>query len=349
MRRSLYRKTRQEAARALMDALRDREHGIPALPKRQSVGEYLQRWLDTVKRHTVDSSSYVRYEVNVRVHLVPALGRLRLAQLNAQHIQAFYTGKLSAGYAPATVHNMHATLQNALAQALQLGLVARNVATMVTPPRVKRNEMAILSEEQARQLLRAVRGHRLESLIILALATGMREGELIALRWSDVDLDHATLRVRQTLHRALKGFVHDEAKTAHSRKTIALSTSVVSALRHHYRMQAEERLSLGPVWEESGLVFSNEAGGRLSLTLFRSRSWFGRLTRQANVPPIRFHNLRHTAATLLLARGVNPKVVSEMLGHANVGITLSLYGHVTPHMQHAAAETMERVLTGQLA
>jgi integrase len=306
-------------------------------------------WLDTVKRHAVDSSSYVRYEVNVRVHLSPDIGRLPLAKLSAQHVQAFYARKLSAGYAPATVHHMHATLQNALAHALQLGLVARNVATMVTPPRVKRTEMAILSEPQARQLLSTVRGHRLEALITLALATGMREGELVALRWSDVDLDQATLRVRQTLHRALIGFVYDEAKTAHSRRMIALPTSVVSVLRHHYRLQVEERLALGPAWEDTELVFCNEAGGRLSLTLFRSRGWFGRLTRKAGVPPIRFHDLRHTAATFLLARGVNPKVVSEMLGHANVGITLSLYGHVTPHMQHAAAQAMEGVLTGHLA
>jgi integrase len=329
--------------------LQDREKGIAPPLKRQTVGEYLPFWLQTVKRYAVDPSSYVRYEVNVRVHLVPGLGHLQLTHLTPQHVQAFYAGKLSQGYAAATVQHMHVVLQDALAHALQLELIARNVAATVTPPRVKRKEMAILSEEQARQLIAVVSGHRLEALIALALATGMREGELIALQWSNVDLDRAQLQVRQTLQRALVGFVNDEAKTDHSRRTIALPASIVEALLRHQRLQLEERVLLGPAWTDNGLVFSNEAGGRLSLTLFRRRSWFGRLTRQASIPPIRFHDLRHTAATLLLARGVNPKVVREMLGHASVAITLSLYGHVTPHMQREAAQTMNTVLTGETA
>src|SRR5690349_17953898 len=157
---------------------------------------------------------------------------------------------------------MHTTLNDALDHALRLGLVARNIARVVSPPRVKRKELDVLSEEQMRQLLNLVRGHRLQALLTLALATGMREGELVVLKWADVDLDQAQLHIRHTLHRTYKGYIADEAKTRHSRRTIALPPSVVEALRRHRQAQLEEHLLLGPAWQDLGLVFSNEAGGR---------------------------------------------------------------------------------------
>ncbi len=343
-RKSLYTKTRQEAARVLADAIRDREQGITASTERQTVEAFLSSWLDTVKKHEVRPSGYARYVVDVRNHLIPGLGRHPLSKLTAQQVQAFYAQKLDDGYAAATVQHMHVALHGALDYAIGLGLVHRNVADMVKSPRIIRREMAILSEAQARSLLSAVQGERLEALIVLAISTGMREGELIALRWRDVDLENASLQVRRTLQRTLDGYAWEDAKTSHSRRRIALSDGTIEALRRHRAHQAEERLLLGEAWENLDLVFPNPVGGRLSQFTFKTRSWFGRMLRRAELPMIRFHDLRHTAATLLLARGVNPKVVSEMLGHSSVAVTLSLYGHVTPHMQKEAAKTMDAVL-----
>jgi integrase len=182
----------------------------------------------------------------------------------------------------------------------------------------------------------------LEALAVMALATGMREGELLALRWPDLDLDRATLLVQANLIWTPGGFEFEEAKTAHSRRRIALPRTAVDALRMHRARQAEERLRLGAAWTDLDLVFVNTLGGPYDAS--NLRNWFYRVLKRAGLPRVRFHDLRHTAATLLLARGVNVKVVSEMLGHANVGITLSIYGHVLPHMQQQATDTMDAVL-----
>lgn len=345
-RKSLYGKTRQEAARRLAEATRDRELGLTATSNRQTVEQYLTVWYETIKKHDVRPSTHLRYGYDIRLHLIPGLGRHQLSKLRAQDVQALYTSKLDQGYASSSVQHIHVALHDALNDAVRLGLIVRNVADMVKPPRIIKHEMAILSEEQARTLLATVAGDRLEALIVLALATGMREGELIALRWGDVDLDDASLQVRRTLQCTAEGYRWEDAKTTHSRRRIALPATVVEALRRHRLHQLEERLLVGEAWEDLDLVFSNQIGRRLSQFMFKAfpRAWFGRLLKRAELPKIRFHDLRHTAATLLLARGINPKVVSEMLGHSSVSVTLNLYGHVTPHMQREAAATMDAVL-----
>lgn len=252
--------------------------------------------------------------------------------------------KLEAGYAASTVQHLYVVLHDALDGAVRLGLVTGNVADMVKAPRVKRHEFAIYSEAQARQLLDAAAGDRLEAVLVLALTTGMREGELDTLQWRDVDLDGGTLRVRRTLQRTAEGYRWDDVKTAHSRRRIALPEVAIAALRRRRVRQAEERLQLGEAWQDLDFVFTDAIGNRLSRDHFDTDRWYGSVVKRAGLPMIRFHDLRHTAATLLLERGVNPKMVSEMLGHSSVAVTLSLYGHVTPHMQHEAAATMERAL-----
>jgi len=216
------------------------------------------------------------------------------------------------------------------------------------PPRRASRKMAVYTEEQVRTLLQAATGDRLEALCVLVLATGMRMGELLALTWEDVNLGREMLTVRMTLQRHRgEGLMAEEAKTDHSKRVIALPRTAVEALRQHRMRQAEERERLGEAWTDLDLVFPNTIGRPTEPNSFRYR-WWNRLVRRAGLPRIRFHDLRHTAATLLLARGVPVKVVSEMLGHANVSITLNLYGHVLPHMQQQAAETMDGILRGDL-
>ena len=349
-RRSFYAATRQEVARRLAEASRDRDKGLPVVGERLTVGQFLADWLET-KRGTLGSPrTWDRYEEYVRLHLMPTLGSVRLAHLTPQHVQRLYAAKREAGLAPTTIRHLHTVLHGALESALRQGLVQRNVCSLVDKPKQRRRQMTTWMPTQARAFLAAANGDRLEALYTLALSTGMRQAELFGLRWQDVDLEKAALSVTTTVQRSRSaGLLIKEPKTATSRRRIALATgeqfSVVEALRSHRTRQLEERLAAGPTWREQGLVFSDACGGPLRGSNVQRRS-FAPLMRAAGVPQIRFHDLRHTAATLLLGQGVHPKIVSEMLGHASVAITLDLYSHVQPDMQRQAAAAMGAALGG---
>ena len=343
-RRTLYAHTRQAVARKLTEALKARQDGLPVTTERQTVGSFLEQWLDMV-RPSLRPQTWTRYEQLVRIHALPALGRLRLSRLRPEHLQELYADRLASGQAPASVRQLHAVLHRALKQAMRWGLVARNVGDLVSAPRVERREMQTLDPEQARAFLAAAKGERLEALYVLALTTGMRLGELRALRWRDVDLTSSTVHVRGAPQRTREGLVIAEPKTARSRRQIELTNVAVDALRRHRAAQNEERLRLGTAWTDLDLAFPNEVGDFLSETHLRRRSFFP-LLEQAELPRIRFHELRHTAATLMLKKGIHAKIVQEILGHSTIAITLDLYSHVTPTMQREAAVAMDSVLRG---
>jgi integrase len=224
-------------------------------------------------------------------------------------------------------------------------MIARNPAAVVTPPRAARHEIRPLTPEQARVLLAVCEGERLGALYVLALTTGMRRGELLGLRWADVDLVARVLGVRSTLYRAEGRLVLAEPKTARSRRLIHLAPEAVAALRAHRDRQLQERLQLGPAWDAHDLVFANELGRPIEAQNMIRRSFYPLLER-AGLPRIRFHDLRHSTATLLLTSGVHPKVVSEILGHATIGITLDTYSHVLPAMHREAVGAMSSLLSG---
>lgn len=341
-RRSFYGKTRQEVARRLAEVLRDVDKGLPVVGEKQTVADYLAKWLETVKP-TIRSRTWLRYEEYVRLHILPTLGGMILSRVTPQHVQSLYAARLTEGLSPTTVSHLHTVLHAALDDALRLGLVQRNVSELVNVPRKVKQEMATLTPEQAKRLLEVAAADRLEALYVLALTTGMREGELLALKWRDVNLDTGNVQVRASLQKSEHGLEFAQPKTKRSRRNISLTLVAVDALRRHRVRQNEERLALGPVWEEMDLVFSNVLGGPLlkSNVLYRN---FKPLLRKAGLPLIRFHDLRHTAATLMLLQGVHPKVVSEMLGHASISITLDLYSHVLPNMQKDATAALDRLL-----
>lgn len=339
-RKSFYGKTRQEVAKRLSEARHEVDRGFSLPDERLMVGQYLANWFEGTRLY-VKPSSRRRYRVHIFLHLIPGLGQIPLSKLTVQQIQVFYASKLDAGLTGTTLHHLHAVLRQALKQAVQLGLVPHNVTDQMKAPRRTDRQMSPLTEDQAQQFRECVVGDRFEALYALALTTGMREGELLALRWQDVNLEQASLQVRMGLQGDEQGYRLAETKTAHSQRTIGLTKTAVAALRAHWVRQQEERLALGPAWDTAlDLVFPNAIGSPVGSPAFIRRR-FKMALGKAGLPDIRFHDLRHTAATILLSHGVNVKVVSEMLGHADIATTLQTYAHVIPHMQQAVVDVMD--------
>jgi integrase len=291
----------------------------------------------------VRQTTHVRYERAIRRHILPTLGAQPLARLGPEHLHRLYAQLLEQGLSAGGVRLVHAVLSRSLRDAYRFGLVARQATTLVTPPRMPNHVMRVMTAPEARRFLETAKETRYHALFVLALSTGMRRGELLALRWQDVDMDRGVVRIQQAVVRAHGTLTVSEPKTARGRRQIALAPQAIQALRQHRSQQAAERLRLGPVWRDHGLLFCSTVGTFLDPAHLTTRV-FQPLLRRAALPHMRFHDLRHTAATLLLAEGVHAKVVSEMLGHATIGLTLDLYSHVLPDMQSAAALAMERVL-----
>jgi integrase len=325
------------------EALHDLGKRIPLLDERQTVKDYLTSWYEGMK-HQVKQSTYRRYGDYVN-HLIPNIGQYSLAKLAPQHLRAFYNKMLAQGLSPTTVHAIHSMLHKALEDALQMALVNRNVTEMLKPPRRGNREMMTLSVLEMQQFLEVVRDDRFYALYILALSTGMREGELLGLRWQDVDLARRTVQVRMTVSETItKQYYLAETKTAYSRRTVAITQAAVDPLAEHWQKQQLDKARMGSNWTDNGLVFPNGYGNIMIPHNIAKRSFKRYLVKAGLSREIRFHDLRHTAATLLLASGVNAKVVSEMLGHSNVAITLRIYAHVLPHMQQSAVQAMDTML-----
>jgi integrase len=221
--------------------------------------------------------------------------------------------------------------------------VQRNVADTVTPPKPAQKEICALSVGDTRRLLEAAGGDRLEALYVLAVHTGMRQGEMLALRWQDVDMENAIVSVSRTLTRSGGRVVFGEPKTKKSRRSIRLTSQAVEALRSHPERQLRDMEIIGDCYQDQGLVFATDTGGPINPSNLRQRN-FAPLLKRAGLPHMRFHDLRHTCATLLLSRGVHPKFVQELLGHATIAITLDTYSHVMPSMGDATARAMEDAL-----
>jgi integrase len=321
----IYSKTRKDAATKLVEAIAERDMGLVYDCGSMTVEEYLERWLEST-RGTVRERTWTRAEVDVRVHLKPTIGKIRLDRLNALQLQSLYRAKLDSGLSPRTVQIIHATLHKSLKQAVRWSLIPRNVAQSVDPPRVQKKELSPLDEEQVRKLLESAKDNKLEALYILAITTGMRSGELLGLQWGDLDLQTGTLQVKRTV---FNGRI-EAPKTTKSRRSIKLTQTSIRALNEHPRT--------------SEWVFCTRLGTSISYHNLHNRSWKP-LLEKAGLPHKRFHDLRHTCATLLLTKGVHPKIVQEMLGHSSISITLDTYSHVLPNMQDKAVEAMEDIFS----
>jgi integrase len=340
--RYIYGKTRAVVAEKLTRALADRNGGLTYDVGKMTVGEYVGRWIEDSVKDTVRQRTYERYEQIVRVHIKPALGRVKLSALTPAHVRALYREKLGAGLAPRTVRYIHVTLNKALKQAVADGMIPRNAASSVKAPKPKREEIRPLDREQVRVFFDAVNGERLEPLYVLAVTAGLRKGELLGLKWEDLDCETGTLQVRRSLSEARSGRIFEAPKGGKGR-SIRLTRRAVSALREHRKRQLEERMRLAGLWQEHGLVFPSKVGTPLTGRNL-TRSFKRHLERTGLPRTFRFHDLRHTCATLLLRQGVNPKFVQELLGHRDVSVTLNVYSHVLPDMGDQAAIAMDAAL-----
>ena len=341
-RKAFYGTTRAEVNKKVQAGLKSQQDGLPIVGEQLTVAEFSTQWLKSIKP-SLRPSTFTSYEMLVRRHVVPQIGRVRLARLTPGRLQGLYADRLDAGLSATTVNHLHNVIHKALDQATRWSLVPRNVADLVDAPRPAHHEMQTFSPEQARAFLSAVSEDRMEALYVLAITTGMRRGELLALRWRDVNLDAGTAQVRATMQRVGDHLTFSEPKTTQSRRLVSLTTTGVAALRRHRVTQAAERLRMGAAWDDIDLVFPNEIGRPLEGSNLLRRSFFP-ILRRAGLPRIRFHDLRHTAATLMLGESVHPKVVAEMLGHSQISTTLDLYSHVTPTMQRQATEALDAVL-----
>lgn len=340
-----YYSTKQGAITAKNKALQEIELMRRVKNSRQTLAMYLEYWLEHVQKNAVKLSSYVGIRTILNRHIIPALGHIPIQKLTVRDVQQFYGGlqlKLSKRY----TKNIHNILHKALKDAVREDLLKENVCDRVTLPRLEVKERRSLTQSQAQQLLQAAKGSKLEVLVIVALTTGLRHGELRALRWSNVDLDRGELHVlRSALHLHGYGIIESEPKTKSSRRTVALHSFVVETLKEHRVDQLEQRLKAGSGWKNLDLVFPCRTGNYFSdSTLYRH---FAKILSHAGLPPMHFHDLRHSAATILLAMGVNIKVVQEILGHSNISMTLGVYGHVLPGMQEEAMKKWGNVLGEQ--
>jgi len=345
-------KTKRAAQERLTELLTSLRSGAYVEPSKRTLTVFLREWLDSM-RATVRPSTWAAYKMLAEVHIVPAVGMVPLQRLAAGQLNALYADLLEngrrdgkGGLSPRTVAYVHATIRKALAEAVRWQLLTRNVAEQATPPRQQPNgSLRTWSAAELRAFLAHVESDRLYAAYVLAATTGLRRGELLGLRWRDLDLNAGRLAVVQTIVSVNYAVSFSTPKTARGRRSVALDRDTIAILRGHRTRLLEERLSLGlgsP--KDDDLVFTGIEGSPLHPGQFSDR--FDRLVRTAGLPRIRFHDLRHTHATLALAAGVHPKVVSERLGHSTVSITLDTYSHAIPAMQEEAAGRVAALVFG---
>jgi len=342
VRKTIYGASKAQVRDKLNRLLTNLQDGLEPPPAKQTVKQFLEHWIENVAKPRLRPRTFIGYKKIVELHVVPALGHLRLHALNPQQVQSMLSGLQLKKLAPRTVRGVRAVLRAALGDAVRWGLVGRNAAALAHVPRVPRAELNVLSPEAAKTFVETLAGDRLEAFFVVLIATGLRLGEALGLRWSDVDLQNGTLRVHQALQRVNGQLKFVEPKSDRSRRSVMLPAFAIEALKRHASCQKRERLLAGSNWVDSGLVFTSTIG--TSLDERNVRRTFKFLLQDAALPLMRLHDLRHTTATLLLSQGVHPRIVMETLGHSQISLTMDTYTHALPSLQAEAAKRMDDAL-----
>ena len=336
-------KTKAEAQNWLQEMQYQLRRGFDLEGSQITLGEYLQQWLDAKSVSARETTIY-QYRLQVKNHIIPYLGDVPLQDLHLARIERFYTELIASGVGVRTVRYVHGVLHRALEKAMQYDLVIRNPAHGAAQPKYAHKEMTVLDEYQVPQFLIAARGSSYEALYHVAIKTGMRQGEMFGLKWTDLQWQSGTLLVQRQIKRVPgSGWQFAEPKTNAGRRTIRLGEGTLQALRIHRERQERQKKGANGGWKEHGLIFPNSVGTPGDPSNLRKD--FLRILQSAMLPKLRFHDLRHTAASLMLNNGVPPIVVSRILGHAKPSTTMDIYGHLLSNMQGEAARIMDELVT----
>jgi integrase len=340
--------TQKAAYDLLQEALQQQKRGTLATGKDQKLEDYLVHWFEEVHKPTIYITSYVRYCVCVYKHIIPSLGHIELRKLKPQHIQQFYADKTKEGQSPSSIEKMHSVLHRALDNAVKWKLVTENVSDTVTLPKVYEREWPVLTKEQIIKLVSVADTHSMGAFIKLALMSGMRHSEMLALKWQAIDFETGILTVKYSVARLPGyGFVEGEPKTDDSARKITLPQFVLNALKEHGERQQQLKQMLGSEWKDKDLVFCTGTGNYLQLG--HNLVCFRRVLKEVGLPEtMRVHDLRHNVATFLInVLKYPPNFVQAMLGHSDIAITLRLYtGEVDPETMRGMTDELNDLFGG---
>mgnify|MGYP000892148963 CR=1 FL=1 len=334
-------RTKKEAEKDLANIIARIENNTFIMPEKITVKEFLEYWLDSHAKPNLSPTTIAGYEMIIRKHLTPALGNLKLQKLRPVHIQQYYDSKINELSAK-TLTQHHRVLRKALDYAFKLQMIPNNPADAVAPPKQKKYNAKVLTLEEAKTMLEAAKGTDMEAPINLALALGLRRGELLGLKWEDIDLENGFIHIKRNLVRANRKLILKEPKSETSIRTLKLSNTLIRILKDYRKKQLELKMLLRNEYQDNDLVFCRDDGQLLNPTTF---SWrFKKFLEKNGLPQIRFHDLRHTNATLMLKSNIAPKKASSRLGHSTISITMDLYSHVTQDMEEEISDTLEDIL-----
>lgn len=342
--KSVYGRTQAAVLKKRNAFLEEMRAGVDPDAAKTTIAEFLDLWLREAVKGSVWHTTYSQYERIVRLHLKPSIGGVKLSQLSRLRVQRLVNDKSAEGYAPRTVRYIHTTISKAMTQAVDWDLVLKNPAARVKLPRLQRTERKTFTRENVAVFFEAAKEDRFGALYVLAVSAGLRPGELLALKWEDLDLDRRTLTVRRTLSEDDQGRLvfKDETKTSRGRR-LELADIAIESLRAHRKEQAEERLRYKSLWKEESLVFPDTLGGPMWRNNLQRRS-YKPLLKRAGLPDIRLYDLRHTCATLMFENDASLKLVADMFGHASIKHTADTYTHVAPAIHREAVDRLNDFL-----
>lgn len=342
---TIYGKTKKEVKEKLQQTCASISKGLIVDDEKVTVEKWLETWLWEYKHQMLRPSTFGDYECIIRIHINPNIGNIRLRELRPEHLQKLYNQKFAEGKSDSKIRHIHNIMHAALDQAMKNGLIARNVSEATTlPKRKETREIKVLTHEEEKRFIEALEGERLRAAFIIAISTGVRLGELLALTWDNVDFKNGTIAIKKSIRR-VKTFdensqnktqiVFQEPKTKSGKRTLPIPQFALKELQEHKKRQLEEKLQAGPLYKDNNLVFTTYVGTPIEAT--KLIKVFKKICKKAQID-INFHALRHTFATRLLEANEHPKVVQELLGHGDISITLNTYSHVLPEVKQKAMD-----------
>ncbi|MBZ8121439.1 tyrosine-type recombinase/integrase [Bacillus thuringiensis] len=334
-------KTKKEAQADVAKKITELNEGTFVDPSKLTLKEYLLEWLE-VKKMSLENGTYISYKAYINAYIMPTIGMVSLHKLNAIHIQKCYKATIDKGIANNSILLMHKILKSALNLAVKQNVITKKPANFAEIPKKEKSSIQPWTEEEVKSFLFHSQDSRYHIGYVIAITTGMRLGEVLGLRWQDVDFKNSTVTINQTI--GFDNKVKLTAKNKSSKRTIPVPAKIIEALKKYRTQVNKEKLRLGSAYKDLDLINCNEVGEVLKRCTFRAH--FKKIIKKAGIKEIRFHDVRHTHATLLLKQGVNPKIISERLGHTDISMTLRIYSHILPNMQKEAVENFGKSIFG---